>query len=268
MDEHIPIMSRRKLLESAGAMAVGIAMATYPTPAVARVWSRHYDTVVKMPATLKVYRNGTGKVYFAPHHSETTCVEAARAVMKKRGGKLVQIINGGRRDIIFRLSGVEYGFDPNRIFTEAGIKATLANKQIRGNYSPETYRAVYEFAEQVLFSLREMRVGPLIALHNNTPGAYSMLSYAPGGKLAGQASDFNVNKEMSPDDFFLVTTRRFFARLKAAGYNVVLQSRAKMVDDGSMSVYCALWGIPYINVEAQSGHLAVQTKMLEALSSI
>ena len=249
-------------------MAIGVAMATRSTSAFARGGPRHGKTAVSMPATMKVYRSGPGKVYFAPHHSETTCVQAALAVIKKRGGKLVQIINGGRRDIIFRLNDVEYGFDPNRIFTASGIKATLINKKIRGNYSPEAYQAVHDFAQQVLFILREMRSGTLIALHNNTTGAYSVLSYASGGKLASQASAVNVNSEMSPDDFFLVTTRRFFTHLKVAEYNVVLQSMAKMTDDGSMSVYCALRGIRYVNVEARSGHLAVQTKMIEALSGI
>jgi hypothetical protein len=35
-----------------------------------------------------------------------------------------------------------------------------------------------------------------------------------------------------------------------------------MTDDGSLSVYCGKLGIPYVNVEAQHGHLVRQLKML------
>jgi hypothetical protein len=35
-----------------------------------------------------------------------------------------------------------------------------------------------------------------------------------------------------------------------------------MTDDGSLSVYCAQLGIPYVNVEAQHGHIWRQLYML------
>ena len=41
-----------------------------------------------------------------------------------------------------------------------------------------------------------------------------------------------------------------------------------MTDDGSLSVYCGMKKIPYINVEAQRGHLQEQIAMLKELQNL
>jgi D-alanyl-D-alanine dipeptidase len=50
--------------------------------------------------------------------------------------------------------------------------------------------------------------------------------------------------------------------------NVVLQDNRQVTDDGSLSVYCGKWGIPYVNVEAQHEHLEQQLQMLKVLLRI
>jgi len=64
------------------------------------------------------------------------------------------------------------------------------------------------------------------------------------------------------DDFYFVTDPLIFQILSSGRYHVVLQAEETLTDDGSLSVYCAQLGIPYINVEAQHKHLVRQTKML------
>jgi hypothetical protein len=66
----------------------------------------------------------------------------------------------------------------------------------------------------------------------------------------------------APGDFFYVTDQRFFDYLKARNFNVTLQDDAHVPDDGSLSVYFARRGIPYVNVEADTHHLREQIEMV------
>lgn len=59
-----------------------------------------------------------------------------------------------------------------------------------------------------------------------------------------------------------VTDHKILHALIVGQYNVVLQANETMTDDGSLSVYCAKLGIPYVNVEAQYGHIWLQMYML------
>ena len=64
------------------------------------------------------------------------------------------------------------------------------------------------------------------------------------------------------DDFYFVTEYPILDQLCVGQYHAVMQSNSRMTDDGSLSVYCGRLGIPYINVEAQHGHLFRQVNML------
>ena len=59
------------------------------------------------------------------HDDENTSVEAANDFLSKYGGALLQLKHTGKRNFNFILNGQSFSFDPNRIFTEKGIKATL-----------------------------------------------------------------------------------------------------------------------------------------------
>ena len=45
---------------------------------------------------------------------------------------------------------------------------------------------------------------------------------------------------------------------------MLLQDNANVPDDGSMSVYFARLGIPYLNIEAHNDHLQEQIEMVRA----
>ena len=63
----------------------------------------------------------------------------------------------------------------------------------------------------------------------------------------------------------MTTEENYFDNIKRLGFNVVLQNNMKVTDDGSLSVYCGKQRIPYINVEAENGHLTEQKEMLAAI---
>lgn len=241
---------------------LGVLAAALPIPA----WAASQIYVLgKTKITIGVYQQGSGPIYFAPHDNENTCVAAARAVIAAHGGRLIELKHKGTRNVSFELGGQHYTVDPNRIFTVAGIKATLAKL---GKYSGEAEREVAKFALAVLAALNivGMRSGFVVALHNNSAGSYSVETYAPGGAQSGETDRIFVSPNKSPDDFFFVTELEIFNYLAKKGYNVVLQGIGRLTDDGSLSVFCGQRGIPYANVEAQEGHLHEQTEMIKILT--
>jgi len=102
----------------------------------------------------------------------------------------------------------------------------------------------------------------IAALHNTVDGHYSIESYRPGAQHAAAAADLHISPSRSRFDFFYVTDRRFFDYLKQRDFNVVLQNNAAVPDDGSLSVYFAKKGIPYLNVETELGQLDRQIEMV------
>lgn len=216
--------------------------------------------------TLAEHDFGPGPLLVNLHADETTSVEAALAVARRRGGRVLNLLNDRERLVSFTLGGKRYVADPNRIFTGAGVPATLRKY---GPDSKDAEAAVSGFARALLGALKPPPGAPLIALHNNTPDlSYSMKSYLPGGKDAGEVERTFEAPGQDPNDFFLVTEPSLFESLKARGFNVALQKRVPDTDDGSLSVWAAQHKLAYVNVEAQHGHLAQQEKMLEALLDV
>jgi hypothetical protein len=208
---------------------------------------------------------GSPYVFVNLHDDESTSVEAVQDVLNRSGGRLVELRHTGKRLVVFKLKVREFRVDPNRIFTPAGARKTLERQS---TYSDEAAVAVKRFAGELLNIYRIDRAAAVIALHNNTPGTYSALSYAAGGIYAHDAEDVFVRDGSDPDDFFFVTERAVFDALKRKGYNVVLQDNRQVSDDGSLSVYCGKSNVRYVNVEADHGHRKEQTQMLLDLKLI
>lgn len=216
--------------------------------------------------TIELSVHGTdGKlVYFAPHDDENTAVKAANAVIAKHGGKIFELKHGGHRNIAFKIENINYEVDPNRMFSRRGIKASLAS-QGQGNVSEASIDAVEGFSATVVKKIKGLSGNKLfVAIHNNSNGAYSVLSYRPGQKYADSAVSVSINSALDPDDFYFVTDKKLYSQIAARGYNVVLQSLAAP-DDGSLSVLAGRLGMTYVNVESQHGHAMIQQEMLELL---
>jgi len=208
---------------------------------------------------LRVTDYGAGHVYVALHQNEATSVAAAKAVLIDQGGVLIELIHGGSRRVHFTLGGVAYDFDPNRIFSASGIRATLG-----AQHSADVERAVNDLAQTIVRSLP--RSSLIVALHNNTDGRYSAVSYTLGGSYAADASAVTIRDGQDTDNFYFTTDSRWYTLLSNTPYNVVLQSPSAR-DDGSLSVYAASANVPYVNVEAEHGATNAQISMLRSLLS-
>jgi hypothetical protein len=201
---------------------------------------------------VKKQRVGQGKSFVHLHQNEHTALKAALAVMHSEGGTVLTLVHRGGRNIVFRLNRQRYEFDPNRIFTEVGIKKTLSQ---HGAYSRQAHAKVHQLASKIKSLLP---AGKVIAVHNNQ--SYSMRNYYPGRALASDARAVHVNRHHPYRNFYLVTQKMDYLRLKNRQYNSVLQAKNPQ-DDGSLSVYLA--SQPYVNVEAGYGQLAMQIRMLQ-----
>ena len=215
-----------------------------------------------------------GLTYVSLHEDEKTAVQATLDVIKREGGRLVQLRHTGERNISFRPADTSsadsvYTFDPNRMFTAQGLRASLEKLSTA---PPSAQEAVASFADSILAIIDPRPNEALVAVHNNRDDEegednYSTLRYLDGD-LSREALFVYYNDAVDPDDFFYVTDRQLYDTIRRANYNVVLQNAAEVTDDGSLSVYAAQQGLSYVNVEAQRGHYEYQVKMIQFLNEL
>ena len=105
----------------------------------------HKVMVGDEPVLIK-HTKGHGKTIIHVHNNEQTALKAAKIVVRKEGGTLITLVHSGGRNIVFHLKGTRYEFDPNRIYTDEGIKKTLAQFSY---YSPEAHGEVKKLATKI-----------------------------------------------------------------------------------------------------------------------
>jgi hypothetical protein len=195
--------------------------------------------------------------FLSLHDNENTAVEAYKSVQTIiPNSKLVELNQSEERLVKYEFENKDYLIDPNRIFTKTGIKKTLSN--LNKSYSISLESAVAVFADSILNTVQSKTSNNyIVAIHNNTNNDFSVLSY----KNSKDAIEIYVASGEDIDDFFIVTNRSDFNYFKSIKRNVVLQSD-DAADDGSLSIFCQKRKIPYINIEAQNGHIEQQKKMI------
>lgn len=196
------------------------------------------------------------------HDDEDTSVKAGLANIACDGGRVIELVHSGQRLITFSLDGKKFSFDPNRIFSDAGIAATLEK---HSKYSEAAHAAIRNFAKEYLQCFALEREPLIIALHNTVDGIFAVDTFTTKGHLGSDAAATHISPRRSRFDFFYVTEKKFYDFLKERDFNVVLQDNARVTDDGSLSVYFSRKGIPYINVEAEMSHLEEQIGMLNVV---
>jgi hypothetical protein len=244
----------------------------FETPKVVIDW----DTIVrKVPTKTHVYQlsgekvgfkihnpqDEMGVLYYNMHDDENTAVEAMEKILLDHGGKFVELQFKGKRWIGGWMNAKRhFWFDPNRIYTDLGIYKTLRAYQSYNSYSRKEVKKLGQFITKELLKDAKM----IVALHNNQRG-YNILKYLKDSIFEEDAAMYYINKEHSPHDFFYIVDTALYDFVVSKGYNAVLQNPESVADDGSLSVYCANQGIPYVNVEAKKGHLKQQIEMIELL---
>lgn len=193
------------------------------------------------------------------HDNENTSALAGRVFGEKYAGSYYELLHTGKRNISFLIGDDSIHIDPNRIYTDTGIRLQLEKNEIKDTL---LFQAIRQWRDTLLTKLRIDSRSLVIALHNNTANNYSFKSYQPGKEYEAEACALKKGCYYDKDDFYFVTDSIHFEQLANGNYNVILQATETLTDDGSLSVYCGQFGIPYVNVEAQHGHFSRQLKML------
>lgn len=218
----------------------------------------------KIPLIITQYGPVNDIVCINLHADEWSSVTAARNVLEEKGGTLVRIANGQQRLIRFRLKGIAYTFDPNRMFSKIGIKQTLKD---HSRFSPGALREIEKFAQRVLQTLPDSTTC-IIALHNNTDQAYSIRSYLPGSGLHRDAREVYADSLQDVDDIILTTDSLSYRKMADHGYNSIWQDNKNATHDGSLSIFFGERNRCYINIETQHGKVREYEEMLHRFLTI
>lgn len=196
------------------------------------------------------------------HDNERTSVQAAEEYLSLNNGLLVRLENNGVRNVSFTLNSKSFLFDPNRIFTSQGRKATL--KLLSTSTSEEAETRLASFADMLLNSFINS-FALIVALHNNTDSNFTILTFQQQQQAKPNSGKVFINPNLDADDFILTTDTTIFNSLQQKNINAVWEDVSMIEDDGSLSVYAAMHNITYINIEAEHGHFEQQLAMLSAI---
>ena len=216
------------------------------------------DSLIKL--VVLQYGKRSDIVMLNLHDDETTSVEAAKLVLEETGGILIKIDNSNNRLLEFTSNGKLYRFDPNRMFSMVGIKASLGKHSQVNNAAASSIRG---FARFVLNKI-PVTTSTLIALHNNDADRLTISSYMPGNDYGPDVSDVAAITGTDPDNFLFTTDALVFRQLKDS-FNIASQHNQKAKDDGSLSVYYGRRRKSYVNVEAEHGQVEEQVRMIRAV---
>lgn len=194
------------------------------------------------------------------HEDESTSIEAVRIFSESTKINFAYLQHHKTRRIHFSTKKATFSVDPNRIYTNKGRKATLEPIK-RFNFKGQ--KIAKQLANEIINLVSQYRI--IVTMHNNTDVNYSIKSYLPGEDESQNTADVYVSQKWDADDFIYTTKKSYFDYLKAKDVNVILQDNTNFVNDGSLSVYCGKKNIPYINIEAQKGHLTEQVKLIEII---
>lgn len=206
----------------------------------------------------QVLINNKDILFLNIHQDEQTSIDAIQSFAKVIPLNFAYLHHKQTRRVAYQIGKHNFTVDPNRIFTKQGRTNTIET-----NYKV-TIRSklmAKKLANEIVNLIKNFKV--IVTLHNNTDVNYSIKSYLKDGEEAQNTAEVYVNPNMDADDFIYTTEKKFFDYLKRANYNVILQDNNNFVNDGSLSIYCGINQIPYINIEAQLGHYNEQLELIK-----
>ena len=207
------------------------------------------------------FNANTNKILFLNvHQDEQTSIDAIQTFAKDIPLNFAYLHHQSTRLVKYQIGKHFYTVDPNRIYTKQGRLNTIESKH---KITLKSRFVAKKLAKYIINLISNY--GIIVTLHNNSDVNYSIKSYLPGGDEAQNTAEVYINPSMDADDFIYTTKKQYFDYLKQANYNVILQDNTNFVNDGSLSVYCGINKIPYINIEAQLGHYDEQLELIKVV---
>lgn len=209
------------------------------------------------------YGDARSWVFVHLHGTEPTSVQAAKEILPLTGGYLIGLENGKNRNLKFEWQGRNWLIDPNRLYSDTGIRMNL--KELNKYRFSETLVEQIKLLGEQITSLIPDTANCIVALHNNSDGHFSISDYLPGGKRQKDARRVFSDPHQDPDDIVLTSDSLLYEHMAAACFNTIWQDSAQVKRDGSLSVYAALRGRRYVNIETEHGRQEQYARMLQHL---
>lgn len=215
--------------------------------------------------TLEKYDQGAERSYLlvSLHSNETQAIQNTMSFARSHNAVFYKLGNQNRRNVEANLLDKKISFDPYRIFTGMGRKINL---KLNRCFDRATSNRVQQFAHFLTGEMDPYKT--LVSVHNTDEHPISFTDYKKGGKMEKQAGEVHQNDLLDVKDFFLTNEESIYHQLKARNFNVVLQPRGKMKDDGSLGLYCSKSNKPYVAIETKADHKKEQQEMLTAIDQI
>jgi len=249
-------------------------------------FSEQSDIYLEVTGELNKNNNN---VFFAPHENEHVSNQYVAKQVIKHGGKFLVLRQQGNRVITLDIDEHKVSIDPNRMFTDLGIKSSIKKQNPKLKINSKTFKnavrkatALGKFVISQLGGLNHSNTW--VAIHNNTQGYKGDNNNGIGDvsinryqKKLDNGANYLIDVTQltgDEDDLFFVTKRSDFNSMQVNQWNAVLQNPIVTSDveedDGSLSVYAQMNDIRYINIEAErrtdnigNNHLTKQKKMID-----
>lgn len=228
--------------------------------------SEHHIALGDSTVTLRVTEGGIGPTFVRVHHNETDAGTIGIRAVTELGGRFVDLIHSGGRNVVFKSGKNIYAFDPNRIFTEPGMALTLRSLH-HGRGAPEAMTELRKLASAILDLTG--RTGSVIALHNNSGASFGLSAYQHGGMYyRGDQKTFAYLGTDGPQNVVVVTRRELFDEFVHRKLTVAYQLPRSDKDDGSMSYWFGSNDLPYINIDTRIDNAGVQWDIVRIAHSL
>jgi hypothetical protein len=192
---------------------------------------------------IKIVDTGAEVTLIRVHQNEMPAGAVGTQINTEVPSRFIDLSQLGDRNITVTLSGHEYSFDPNRIYSTNVAPAVLG-----AGLSPAAVHAANELGDAI--TSRLLPNAPVVALHNNRG---TLLESYASGPFKKCTKAVYVNPHMDASTFAVVSTRSLFDAIRNLGINVVWENRTGTNDDGSLLAYAQRHNIPYVNIEAAQG---------------
>ena len=195
------------------------------------------------------------------HSNESAVIRTTMDFARSHDVFFLRLLNQEQQKISVNLLDTKLSIDPNTIFTTEGLKNNL---KLYGGWNRDMAMQLQKFARVLV---GEMRREVIVSVHAKDREQV-ISDFTEGGRYHRQAKDAYQNSQQDGQDFFITTEPELYKKLKEKNYNVVLQNRSWVHDDGSLAVYCDKEKKAYIQIETRPGHDAELQAMLAVVDTI
>ena len=213
----------------------------------------------------------TDLFFFHMHENEVTAKATGSEAVRKNGGTFMYLDHSGTgRNMTVRLDNVTYEFDPNRIFTDKGLRERTSPTPTAAHF--QKLKLFVNWLERnILLGRQKRKFSTLVALHNNTDDDAhgELLSILTEKKLIDIDNRLvNINPQWDIDNFFIATQKPTYDRMVQTFNPNISLIMERPRDIGYLSNWAINRQIDFVTIEAQHSDSVANRRMIELVQSL